>query len=186
MKFATRILTLIATVLLTGCTGDVVVSNKYCNYPARFSYSPISAVSQLYTACNSLGEWSTITAKNSQYIFSNLTGNTPVNVSAVQNYTSYNMGYCSCGYLVGLPSIPEVGTTQSVVTCYDLACSNCFRDRSVSKRLTLQASGKAYCSSCQRTYDLNNIGQVCQGDAGINLFRYRIYYGNNTLSINNR
>lgn len=171
-------------VLLVSCTGDAIVSNKYCTLYARFNYNPVSAVSQLYSACNSLGEWSTIRAVNSQFVFSNLTGETPVNRTQVQNYSGFYMGLC--GFIVGLPTIPEVGTAQSVITCYDLACSNCYHNNSVTRQLKLQVGGKAYCGSCHRTYDLNNTGQVAQGEAGIPLYRYRVYYGNNTLSINNQ
>ena len=115
--------------------------------------------------------------------FQDTTGSTAVNRTAVSNYQAY---VCLSGFIVGLPTIPEIGTDAPAITCYDLACSNCFRDRSVTKALTLQQGGKAHCTSCQRTYDLNNIGQVTSGNAGINLFRYRVYYGNNTLSVNNR
>ncbi len=170
--------------LWVGCTGDAIVSNKYSKFYASFSYNPVSAVSQLYSACNSMGEWVIIRAVNSQFVFSNLTGETVVNRTAVQNYSGYYMGLC--GFIVGVPTIPELGATSPVITCYDLACSNCYHDRSVTKRLVLRSGGKAFCSTCQRTYDLNNIGQILQGDGGINLYRYRVYYGNNTISINNR
>lgn len=169
--------------MLFSCNDDALISNKYSSLHANFSYNPVSAVSQLYSACNSMGEWSTIRAVNSQFVFSNLTGETPVNRTAVQNYSGFYMGLC--GFIVGLPTIPELGNDVPVITCYDLACSNCYHDRSVTKRLTLQSGGKVFCSGCQRTYDLNNVGQVSQGDAGINLYRYRVYYGNNTLSIRN-
>lgn len=168
---------------LAACTNDAIVSNKFSTLTARFTYSPVTAVSQLYTACNSLGEWSTIRAVNMQFVFQNTTGSTAVNRTAVSNYQAY---VCLSGFIVGLPTIPEIGTDAPAITCYDLACSNCFRDRSVTKALTLQQGGKAHCTSCQRTYDLNNIGQVTSGNGGINLFRYRVYYGNNTLSVNNR
>ncbi len=169
---------------LAACSNDAIVSNRFSQLPAYFSYSPVSAVSQLYTACNSMGEWTTITARNSQYIFANLTGSTPVNRLALQNYSSFYLGLS--GLVVGLPTIPELGSTMSVVTCYDLACSNCYHDRYITKPLTLQAGGRAHCTSCRRTYDLNNIGQIASGDAGINLYRYRVFYGNNTLTVNNR
>jgi len=174
---------LLLFLMISSCSDDAIVSNKYCSLPARFSYNPVSAVSQLYAACNSMGEWSTIRAVNNQFVFGNLTGETPVNRTAVQNYSGFYMGLC--GFIVGLPNIPELGAVTSVITCYDLACSNCYKEAGVTKRLTLQSGGRAFCSKCQRTYDLNNIGQVSTGDAGINLYRYRVYYGNNTLSISN-
>lgn len=169
---------------LLSCSDNTLISNKYSNLPARFNFSPVSAYSQLYSACNSMGEWSSIRAEGTQFIFSNLTGSTPVNRTQVQNYSGFYMGLS--GFLVGLPNVPELGSDHSVVTCYDLACSNCYHTNSVTKRLILQAGGKAFCNSCQRTYDLNNMGQVSRGEGGINLFRYRVFYGNNTLSIQNK
>lgn len=173
----------LAMTSLAACTNDAIVSNKYASLRARFTYTPVSAVSQLYTACNSLGEWTSIRAVNMQFVFQNTSSSTAVNRTAVNNYQSY---VCLSGFIVGLPTIPEIGADVPTITCYDLACSNCFRDRNVTKALTLQQTGKAYCTSCQRTYDLNNMGQVSKGEGGINLFRYRVYYGNNTLTINNQ
>lgn len=166
------------------CSNDALISNKYSSLPAKFSFSPVSAYSQLYTACNSMGEWSTIRAEGAQFVFSNPTGSTSVNRTQVQNYSGFYMGLS--GFLVGLPNIPEMGSERPVVTCYDLACSNCYHTNSVAKRLTLHTGGTATCSTCRRTYDLNNLGQVSQGEGGINLFRYRVFYGNNTLSIQNK
>lgn len=160
------------------------MSHKYSNMPAKFSFSPVSAYSQLYTACNSMGEWSTIRAEGAQFVFSNPTGSTSVNRTQVQNYSGFYMGLS--GFLVGLPNIPEMGSERPIVTCYDLSCSNCYHTNSVTKRLTLHTGGTATCSTCHRTYDLNNLGQVSQGEGGINLFRYRVFYGNNTLSIQNK
>lgn len=175
---------LLVALLWTSCTDDALVSHKYSNMPAKFSFSPVSAYSQLYTACNSMGEWSTIRAEGAQFVFSNPTGSTSVNRTQVQNYSGFYMGLS--GFLVGLPNIPEMGSERPIVTCYDLACSNCYHTNSVAKRLTLHTGGTATCSTCHRTYDLNNLGQVSQGEGGINLFRYRVFYGNNTLSIQNK
>lgn len=182
-----RILTILiscAGCFFASCTGDAVISNKFCSLPAYFSYTPVNAVSQLYTACNSMGEWSTITAVNNQYIFANTLGSTPVNKVKLSNYSGFLMGLS--GFIVGLPNVPEVGSTVPVLTCYDLACSNCWHNESVTRKLTVQVNGKASCSKCKRIYDLNNIGQIVEGQAGINLYRYRVYYGNNTFTINNR
>ena len=169
---------------LTGCVEEGYTSQKFCNLPARFSFNPVSSVSQLYSAVNSMGQWCTITATGTQFVFANTTGSTPVNRTQVNNYTGFYMGLT--GFIVGLPNIPELGTDYSVVTCYDRACRNCYEEQYVTKPLTLHANGTATCPKCQRTYDLNNQGIVSQGDPGKNLYRYRITYGNNTLAINNR
>lgn len=172
---------------LSSCS-DGLVNNKYCKLPARFDFRPVNSISQLYTSCESMGEWCTITLNESgnKYLFAKPSG-TPgeANRTAIDGYTAFYMGLC--GFIVGLPNNPEMGESVPVVTCYDLACRNCYEDTDyLTRKLTLKQGGYAYCSRCQRTYDLNNIGQVSQGATGKPLYRYRVYYGNNTLSINNR
>ena len=48
-------------------------------------------------------------------------------------------------------------------------------------------NGRAACTRCGRTYDLNNLGIVVEGPAGRSLYRYRATYNQfgNTLSVNN-
>ena len=169
---------------LVSCNDDGLVSNKYCDLPARFSYNPVSAISQLYSACNSMGQWCTITAVNTQFIFANPEGSTSVNKTAVSSYTGAYMGLS--GFLVGLPNIPELGSDYAVVTCYELACRNCYEHDHVTKKLTLEMGGTVSCSKCGRSYNLNNQGLVSKGEPGKSLFRYRVNYGNNTLVINNK
>lgn len=163
--------------------GDAVVSGKYSNLPARFTFTPVNSISQLYTACNSMGEWCTITLSNSRFHFTNLSGTGLANQTAQSGYTGFYMGLS--GFIVGLPNLPEPGSDAPVVTCYDLACRNCYEDHSVTRPLQLQTGGWARCPRCQRSYSLNSTGIVSQGSAGKALYRYRVYYGNNTLSVNN-
>ena len=168
---------------LTSCNDDLV-SNKYCNLPARFTFSPVSSISQLNSSCNNPGEWCTITLSGNKFYFTKSDGSQgEANRTAIEGYTGFYMGLS--GFIVGLPNIPEMGESVSVVTCYDLACRNCYDNFSVTKRMTLQESGYAQCPSCNRTYNLNNTGIVSSGDAGKPLFRYRVYFNGNTLSINN-
>lgn len=167
---------------LVSCS-DGITSNRFCTLPARFNYTPVTSVHQLYAACNSLGEWCTITASSTQFIFSNPQGSTPVSQTAVNNYNRPYMGLS--GFIVGTPTIPEMGADLPIVTCFDLACSNCYAEATVTKRMELRQGGISYCPRCHRTYDLNNTGQVSLGDPGRPLYRYRVLYGSNTLSINN-
>ncbi len=168
---------------VASCT-DGVVSNKYCSLPASFTFTPVNYISQLYTSCESQGEWCTIILRNHKFYFAKANGSTgEANMVAQYNYTVPRMGLS--GFIVGLPNIPEMGEMMPVVTCFDLACRNCYDNFSITPRMALQEGGFAYCSRCQRTYDLNNTGQVSKGEAGQPLFRYRVYYGNNTLAINN-
>ena len=90
------------------------------------------------------------------------------------------------GFIVGLPNIPELGSTTSLPVCYDLACPNCYSAYNISRALQLKEGGYAACVSCGRTYNLNNQGQISIGEEGVSLFRYRITYSGNTMVINNR
>lgn len=185
METFSRFLMFSVSLLLASC-GDEVVSSKYCSLPANFTFSPVNSISQLHSSCESMGEWCTITLSGNTFLFAKPEGNPgKANRTAVDGYTGFYMGLC--GFIVGLPNIPELGELVSVVTCYDLACRNCYEGTGyMTRRLALREGGYAYCSRCQRTYDLNNTGQVSQGEAGKPLFRYRVYYGSNTLSVNNR
>ena len=174
------------SLLLLASCGDEVVNNKYCSLPARFTFTPVNSISQLYSSCESMGEWCSVTLSGNTFLFTKPGGSEgKANRTAVDGYTGFYMGLC--GFIVGLPNIPELGETVSVVACYDLACRNCYDETGyMTRRLTLREGGYASCARCQRTYDLNNTGQVSQGETGKPLFRYRVYYGSNTLSVNNR
>lgn len=180
-----RVFLSLSILALTGCGQDDLTSNKYCNLRARFAYTPVTDVSQLYSSCQSMGQWCTIIATGNQFIFSNPQGSTSRNMTAADTYKGFYMGLS--GFIVGLPSIPELGYDYSIVTCYDLACRNCYEEDCVTKRLTLNTDGTASCSKCNRIYNLNNQGIVAQGDAGKSLYRYRVTYSpsSNAISINN-
>ncbi len=168
------------SLLFVACSGELV-GNKYCDLPARFVFTPVNSISQLRTSCESMGEWCSIEADGNRFLFTKPDGSQGIaNRLQITGYTGFYMGLT--GFIVGLPTIPEMDALQPVVTCYDLACRNCYDDFYVARRLELREGGFAYCSRCQRTYNLNNTGQ---SDNGKPLFRYRVYYGNNTLSISN-
>ena len=176
---------LLAILFATAC-GDETISNKFCNLPAQFTFTPVQSISQLYSSCESMGEWCSITVSKDgkSYLFTKPDGSQGrANKTALSSYTNFIMGLS--GFIVGLPNIPEVGEMFSVVTCYDLACRNCYEDFGITRDLQFQGTdGKVSCSRCKRHYDLNNTGQVVQGNMGQPLYRYRVYYGNSTLSIN--
>ncbi len=167
----------------TSCSEDKV-ENRYTSLPANFVYRYTNTVPQLNSALNSLGEFATIRLDRDYYYFSNLTGTTQVNKTALANYQHIRMGLS--GFIVGLPNIPEPGSDVSAVVCYDLACPNCYEALAITRSLTLREGGYASCTSCNRTYNLNSQGIVSQGTGGKSLYRYRVSYGNNTLAISNR
>lgn len=172
----------ITALLLWGCADEV--ENRYTSIPAYFVYKNTNTVPQLNAALNNMGEFATIVLDRNYYYFTNLTGTTQVNKTALNNYSSFRMGLS--GFIVGLPNIQEPDMDVSVVTCYDLACPNCYRAYSITRSLKLLEAGYASCSSCQRTYNLNNQGLVAKGDAGISLFRYRVSHANYVLAIVNQ
>ncbi len=156
----------------------------FTSLPARFTMENIYQAPVLYTACNSMGQFCTVTDQGSSFVFSDTHNSSIVNHTAMTDYTGFYLGLS--GFIVGLPSIPEIGQDVSRVVCFDLACSNCYHDFSVTKRLVLQDGGYAYCSSCRRTYNLNNLGIISSGEGGKALFRYRVSLLGNTLIIANR
>lgn len=173
---------LIVVLTFVNCADSV--ENKYANIPAHFVYKNTNTVPQLNAALNNMGEFATIVLDRNYYYFTNLTGTTQVNKTALNNYSSFRMGLS--GFIVGLPNIQEPGMDISVVTCYDLACPNCYRTSSITHSLKLLEGGYASCSHCLRTYNLNNQGLIAKGEGGISLFRYRVSYANNVLAIINQ
>ncbi|MCD8317483.1 MAG: hypothetical protein LUC45_00865 [Paraprevotella sp.] len=161
------------------------MQNTYSNYPAYFVCKNVMTVPQLNAAMNSLGVYATIRYDRERFLFTDENGNTtPVNATAIAGNASLQMGIA--GFIVGLPNIPELGSSISVPVCYDLACPNCYSSYNISRALQLKEGGYASCTSCNRIYNLNNQGQISSGDGGVSLFRYRINYSGNTVVINNR
>lgn len=163
---------------VTGCTNQA--ESFYSSLPAFFRVSNVQTIPPLNAALNSMGEFATITQRTNVYIYSNTTTSLEVPITAVDhNYLGL------CGFIVGKPAIPPLGSSVSQVVCYDLACPNCYEEQVVTREMKLQAGGICKCSMCQRTYDLNNQGYVSSGSPGKSLYRYRASFQNNTLLINN-
>lgn len=174
---------IMSMVCMASCKEDV--QNTYSNYPAYFVCTTVNTIPQLNAAMNSLGIFATIVYDRNRYLFTGEDGSaTPVNPTAISSHSNVRMGLS--GFIVGLPNIPELGTNSSAPVCYDLACPNCYSAYNITRALQLKEGGYALCTSCKRTYNLNNQGIVSSGDAGASLFRYRIYYSGNSVSINNR
>ena len=172
------------TVVFAGCK-EGVVSNKFCNLPARLNIENVQQAPVLFIACESMGEYCTITSDGQRFLFTNAANKTDrINILADIEYNGYYLGLS--GFIVGKLTIPEMGTDVPGLVCYDRACSNCYQESRFTKPLVLQTGGYAYCKNCQRTYDLNNIGNVtAAGPVGRPLYRYRVNYIGNVLIINN-
>lgn len=174
---------LIALITTTGCKEDI--RNTYSKYPAYFVCNTVSTIPQLNTALNSMGMFATIRYDRERFLFTDAEGKTtPMNATAIAGNANIQMGLS--GFIVGLPNIAELGYDTPLPICYDLSCPNCYTAYNITRSLQLQESGYATCTSCHRTYDLNNQGIINKGETGISLFRYRITYSGNTMSINNR
>lgn len=176
-----------ATGILSSCEK---ADNRYSAYRAYFRYNPVSAKPNLFRACTSLGEFCSITyPPGVNYVVKS--PSTPSSVdyiarTALQGYQGFVLGIGG-GLVVGMPVLPEMLEQESRVVCYDLCCPNCYQDYHILKQMALYVGGLASCSSCQRSYDLNNQGIVSKGDAGRSLFRYNVdYYSpTQTLTVSN-
>lgn len=164
-------------------------NEMYCSIRARFFVSNVLSVSPtLFRSCTSLGEFCTITNPVSDALrlhFKSIGTSDTYNLTSLQD-RSVVLGLG--GLVVGLPYMAEQLDQEPCVVCFDLTCPNCYKDYNISHLMQYGRLGYVDCSSCGRTYDLNNIGVVSSGDAGRALFRYRVsYYPNTyTLSVSNR
>lgn len=176
------IILIMAILFLPCCSDDV--EDTYANYAAFFVCTTVSTIPQLSSALNGWGMFITIRYSGGKYLFTDESGNcTTINPTALTDYSSFVLGLS--GFIVGLPNVPELGSDTSTPVCFDLACPNCYEEFSIARNLSLGESGFASCSLCERTYDLNNLGIVSDGDGGISLLRYHISYSGNTMVINN-
>ena len=105
--------------MILGCEK---VNNTFCNLPAKFLFENTYQAPALHTACNSMGEFCTITFSKDgkQFIFKGSSKEPSyVNLTAIAGYTGFNLGLS--GLIVGLPNIPEIGKSDPQVVCFDLA-----------------------------------------------------------------
>lgn len=179
-----KILTLVfAALLFSGCSNDDSYST-YSRYKASFSYFYVMTTTPLKDALNSPGIFCTVMlTPQKKLVFTSLTQTQSIDVTASAAYQSY---VCLSGFIVGKANLPEIGMDGLSQVCFDLACSNCFHDDAIKPNLSLRENGRAYCSRCKRTYNLNNMGLVETGEKGRPLERYHILYDNaNRMMITN-
>ena len=182
---------LVAIVAISILSSCEKMENMYSSHYAYFTYQPVSATPNLFRACTSLGEFCSITfPPGDRYIIKN--PSTPsvedyILRTALQGYGGFRLGLNS-GLIIGMPIIPEMMQQQSQVVCFDLCCSNCYKDYHLTKPLQMSVGGEANCLLCKRVYDLNNSGIVSDGPAGHSLFRYYVNYYSPTqkITVSNR
>jgi hypothetical protein len=88
------------------------------------------------------------------------------------------------GVIVGFGLLSD----PAVFYAYDAQCPNCYKSDSRPRyQLSMTSDGKAKCSRCGRTYDMNNGGIVIDGGPGEKLERYHASTTgpNGVLSVNN-
>ncbi len=165
------------------------VYDMYCNIRAHFVISNVISVSPtLSRSCTSVGEVCTITNPVGDALrihFKSIGTSDAYNKTALLDRTIIlGLG----GLIVGLPSIAEQLEQEPKVVCFDLTCPYCYEEYNISHLLQYKRIGYVDCTSCGRSYDLNNSGIVSSGEAGRPLFRYRVsfYPSTNSLSIDNR
>lgn len=168
--------------LCAACSEDA--ETLYANTPAFFRFQPVTSAPQLYTALNSPGMFCAITFTSTHYVFTGPDGGTS---SFPRTATeAYGKPFYISGFLVGTPAIPDMESGTAGVA-YDLACANCDADDGITRPVAFKSGTTVGCERCERVYDLNNGGRVCEGEGGRSLYRYRLSYSepNNSLLISN-
>lgn len=168
--------------LATGCSEDITTT--YSTYRAFFYYNKVTTAQPLYSALTDMGTFCSIYISPDKTIhFETLTNSATDNLTAIAYYNRYN---AIAGFIAGQGNEREIGKTDLPILCYDLACPNCYENNSITRKLSLQEGGYAFCSRCGRKYNLNKFGIIEEGDKGIKLFRYHISYnGAEIIQISN-
>ncbi|MBP3773912.1 MAG: hypothetical protein ILA34_01020 [Bacteroidaceae bacterium] len=173
---------LLALLTFVAC-GDGDVQTTFARRRAYFRYEKVEVAFPLSTALNGPGRYCNIYLEGNDIVFASLTGTFRDPITAKAQYQSY---LSVDGFIVGQSNVPDMKTGTLLHLCFDRACPNCYEGSSITRPVTLQENGRAHCSRCGRTYDLNNLGIIIEGEKGIKLYRYRVYYsGGSTLLINN-
>ena len=170
---------------LSGLVSCTQSDSLYYHIPARLVVENVYQAQALYTACNSMGEFCSVTMDAKKiYIQGSKENSELVRTAIGSNYDNTILGLG--GLIIGLPSLPEIGKDVSQVVCFDLNCPNCYEQYGgISKRMELSGT-TSRCRSCNRTYDLNSMGIVSSGEGGRALFRYKVSYVGTALVVSNR
>ncbi len=165
---------IVATLLLFSSCGDTEF--EYSSYSCYFIFDNTASRSALLaTAMNQLspGIFCHIYVSGTYFKFeTNANSQTEtVAMTAVDKNRTIEMGaYNGTGIIVGYGNLNNPATFYA----YDYQCPNCYKSTYLPRyALSMDSSGKAKCSKCQREYDMNNDGIVSSGDAGDKLIRYR-------------
>lgn len=150
---------------------------EYSNHPAHLVFdNTASRSTKLAEAMNpvSPGIFCHIRTSGKAFLFETNTEKGKqerVVFDAKDERVSIQLGvYNESGIIVGFGNLNNPATFYA----YDNQCPNCYKQTGMPQYpLTMDASGKARCGKCGRSYDMNNGGIVSAGDAGEKLIRYR-------------
>ncbi len=156
--------------LFTSCDK---ADNTYTTRAVSFTFSPTTSVPMLHSALNNMGEYVTVRVSGGRFLFHSLGGDTTWPMTEIDRRT-IRMGLS--GFIIGLPTMPELGQTFSRPVCYELSCPNCYDEHHITRDLTLMHDGRDSCGLCHRIYDPNNQGIISSGADGKKLDRYHITY----------
>lgn len=104
-----------------------------------------------------------------QYKFESNQGGTPTygTLTAIDQNAKWAIGVYN-GIIVGFSNIDHT------FMAYDNQCRNCYESSGLTRyALTMNTNGTATCKNCRRIYDMNNNGNIINGDNGKGLIRYR-------------
>jgi len=158
------------------------VQKTYSKYRAYFYYDKVLTTQPLLAALTGTESYCSIAFQNGKIRFSSLTNSHEQSITSVRQYEKL---ITINGFIVGMANMPELGETTLPLLCFDRVCPNCFEE-GFSPSLGLRENGYAYCNRCKRTYDMNNLGIIADGEKGLKMHRYGILYnGNNEMLISN-
>lgn len=163
-------LLLLLLFLFTSCDK---ADNTYTTRAVSFTFSPTTSVPMLHSALNNMGEYVTVRVSGGRFLFHSLGGDATWPMTEIDRRTT-RMGLS--GFIIGLPTMPELGQTFSRPVCYELSCPNCYDEHHITRDLTLMPDGRDSCGLCHRIYDPNNQGIISSGADGKKLDRYHITY----------
>lgn len=181
MKIFRNIVSLLAALLLMGgCESDV--ENLYSNHRAFLRFTPVTSAQPLYKALNNPGMFCTVEFSASHTHFKDYDGNSYAAPRTALD--QYGRPIYISGFIVGTPSLPDLNSNFYNVA-FDLVCPNCYDESYIQRRTQFDGYEKMKCTTCGRTYNLNNNGVVDGGKSGRPLFRYRISYASDVVVIQN-
>ena len=168
--------------LLMSCAQDV--EDLYAHERAFLRLQPVTAIVPLYTALNSPGMYCAITIGSKVYNFQGSDGATATYPFSAQE--AYGSPECVAGFVVGIPSVPDLNM-QQVPVAYDLVCPTCYERNLLQRTLAFSDHERLSCPRCHSVYDLANGGILVSGDGVSKLYRYHITYSaaNNMLLVMN-